>query len=435
MDHKYWMVRRTWLMASLAGLARGAASGLETFRKENVLGTSLELQVAGPGAEEAFAACLAEVERLRAILSTYDESSAVSRWQQGGGADPAPPVVAHLLTHYAKWEQRTGGAIRSTLNGRLDINALGKSYIVERAISAAAKAAPSTYALLLNIGGDIAVRNGNWDVDVCDPARWHDNALALTTLRLNEGAVATSGGYQRGADHLRDPRTGQTAAGAASATVIARDAVTANALSTALCVLDANQGRQLIETNPGAECLVTPLDGDHWRSSGFSKYERPLPIVKTAASGWPKGQQLTITLTLKAIEGYRVRRPYVAVWAEDASGKVVRNITVWTEKRRWLPDLFEWWKKSGSTGGGASVTRATRPPGRYQLLWDGLNDAGQPVGEGAYRIVVESNREHGSYAKESGVIQCGASPAKVMLKENGEFEAVELSYGPGGHQA
>jgi hypothetical protein len=49
--------------------------------------------------------------------------------------------------------------------------------------------------------------------------------------------------------------------------------------------------------------------------------------------------------------------------------------------------------------------------------------------------VVESNREHGSYAKESGVIECGATPSKVMLKENGEFEAVELSYGPGGQSA
>ena len=150
---------------------------------------------------------------------------------------------------------------------------------------------------------------------------------------------------------------------------------------------------------------------------------------------WPKGQQLTITLTLKTIEGYRVRRPYVAVWAEDLSGKLVRNITVWTEKRRWLPDLFEWWKKSGSNGVGASVTRATRAPGRYQLLWDGLDDAGQPLPEGKYRIVVETNREHGSYAKESGVIECGARPATVVLKETGEFEAVTLSYGAAGLEA
>jgi hypothetical protein len=206
--------------------------------------------------------------------------------------------------------------------------------------------------------------------------------------------------------------------------------VTANALSTALCVLDEQAGRRLVQSTERAACLVLRLDGTTWQSGGFK------PAFKTvAAAAWPKNQQVTITLTLKAIEGYRVRRPYVAVWAEDLSGKLVRNITVWTEKRRWLPDLFEWWKKSGSAGGGSSVTRATRPPGRYQLLWDGLDDAGQPLPAGKYRIVVESNREHGSYAKESGVIECGANPSKVMLKENGEFEAVELSYGPGGQSA
>ena len=78
------------------------------------------------------------------------------------------------------------------------------------------------------------------------------------------------------------------------------------------------------------------------------------------------------------------------------------------------------------------MTRATRSPGRYQLLWDGLDDAGQPVPEGKYKIVVETNREHGSYAKESGVIECGARAATVVLKENNEFEAVTLSYGAGG---
>lgn len=100
-----------------------------------------------------------------------------------------------------------------------------------------------------------------------------------------------------------------------------------------------------------------------------------------------------------------MRRPYVAVWAG---------------KRRWLPDLFEWWKKTGGSGRGASVTRPTRPAKRR------LSGA-----TGKYRIFIETNREHGSYAKESGVIDWGAAPAKVMLKENGEFEAVELSYGPG----
>jgi len=429
MKPNHQILRRSWLPGALAAIGQAGTRQIETFRKENVLGTSLEFQVDGAGSI-AFEACLAEVERLRSILSTYDETSAISLWQLRGETGPVPVEIRQLLDQYALWEKRSGGAISCSIKERRDVNALGKSFIVERAIEAAVKSAPEARGMLLNIGGDIAVRGGGWNIGVANPKRWHENAEPLAEFELRSGAVTTSGGYERGASHLIDPRTGNTAQGALSATVSAADAVTANALSTALCVVEEEAGRRLVQSTAGAACLVVRLDGSSWQHGGFDcKFRR------VAAAAWPKNQQVTITLTLKAIEGYRVRRPYVAVWAEDMSGKVVRNITVWSEKRRWLPDLFEWWKKSGSSGGGSSVTRATRPPGRYQLLWDGRDDAGQPLPTGKYRIVVESNREHGSYAKESGVIECGATPTKVMLKDNGEFKAVELSYGAVGQSA
>ena len=429
------ILRRSFMLAPFAMLAQGSSGGIETHRREHVLGTSFELLIDGVG-EGALAACLAEVERLRRILSTYDERSVISQWMRSGEPGTIPVELKEVLRAYAHWGVTSGGAIAAKLDGQWNVSALGKSYIVERALEAARKAAPHARGLLLNIGGDIAATGSAWRIGVCDPQRWQENAAKLTELVLADGAVATSGVYERGAGHLIDPRNGETARGAASATVVARDAVTANALSTALCVLNREQGRRLMERVPAAECLVVERDGGLWRSSGFAHLERPVAMRPIAAVAlWPKGQQLTITLTLKTIEGYRVRRPYVAVWAEDMSGQLVRNITVWTEKRRWLPDLFEWWKKSGSSGGGASVTRATRAPGRYQLLWDGLDDAGRPLPEGKYKIVVETNREHGSYAKESGVIECGARPARVLLKETGEFETVTLSYGAGGQEA
>jgi thiamine biosynthesis lipoprotein len=430
MQNKIGMLRRSWLMGSLAGIGYGSTSRIETFHKEHVLGTALELQVDGEGAEDAFKACCEEVERLRRILSTYDDSSVISRWRESGQVGRPAGEAGELLSCYEAWGERSGGVIAHQIQGRLDVNALGKSWIVDRALAAARAAAPKARGILLNIGGDIAVSGGAWSVGVADPQRWHENAPLMTTVSMTSGAVATSGGYERGASHLVDPRTGQGAKGARSATVFACDAVTANALSTALCVLGRQEGEALLQNFPQVQWAVVDWNGQTWTSSGMQPGRR---LVSAAA--WPKGQQLTITLTLRAMEGYRVRRPYVAVWAEDMSGKVVKTISVWTEKRRWLPDLYEWWKKAGSSGGGASVTRATRPPGRYQLRWDGLDDQGQPVGVGKYRIVVESNREHGSYAKESGVIECGANAATVKMRENGEFEAVELSYGIGGQKA
>lgn len=428
------MLRRSWLQSTLAGIAAAATPTVETFRHENVLGTTLELAVEGHRGQAAFDAVLHEVERLRALLSTYDPTSVTSRWLASGKAFAPPIELVELLGTYDLWQRRTAGAISATPRGVLDINALGKSLILDRAFAAAQAALGGRGKLLLNIGGDIRTA-GEWDIDVTHPLAWYDNAAPLTGIRLKQSAVATSGSYERGAGHIIDPRTGQPGIGARSATVIARDAVTANALSTALCVVDRQSGESLIARTPGAAAIVVQQDGATWRSAAFDAMERPLTLRQAAANNWPQNHQVTITLTLKSIEGYRVRRPYVAVWAEDQSGKVVRNITVWTERRRWLPDLFEWWKKTGSNGGGASVTRATRPPGRYQLQWDGMDDDGKPLPAGNYRITVESNREHGSYAKESGIIQCGATPTHVTLKANSEFDAVEIQYGPGGEKA
>ena len=279
-------------------------------------------------------------------------------------------------------ERDERGAIAAKLAGQWNVNAPGKSYIVERAREAARQAAPHVRGLLSNGGGDIAAAGSAWRIGVCDPERWQENAAKLTEVVLADGAFATSGVQERGAGHPIDPRNG--------------------------CSSRCGDGECAFDSALCAQSRAGPTLGGVWRSLGFARLERPAAMRPAAAvTWWPKGRQLTITLTLKTIEGYRVRRPYVAVWAEDMSGQLVRDITVWTEKRRWLPDLFEWWKKSGSNGGGASVTRATRAPGRYQLLWDGLDDAGRPLPEGKYKIVVETNREHGSYARESGVMGAG----------------------------
>jgi thiamine biosynthesis lipoprotein len=118
-----------------------------------------------------------------------------------------PVEISELLDRYAHWQDRSGGAISSSISQKLNVNALGKSFIVERAIDAALKAAPEAGGILLNIGGDIAVRGGAWRIGVANPLRWHENAAPLDEFELRSGAVTTSGGYERGASHLIDPRT------------------------------------------------------------------------------------------------------------------------------------------------------------------------------------------------------------------------------------
>ena len=89
----------------------------------------------------------------------------------------------------------------------------------------------------INAGGDVVVRGGidadtPWTIGVRHPERGDEIAK---TFELFDGAIASSGTYERGA-HIIDPRVGVPAVGARAATVVGPDAGVADALATALIV-------------------------------------------------------------------------------------------------------------------------------------------------------------------------------------------------------
>jgi thiamine biosynthesis lipoprotein len=310
----------------------------------------------------------------------------------------------------------------------------------------------------LDIGGDVRVF-GAATLGIADPANPYDNAEPLTGVRIEDRAMATSGSYARGA-HIVDARTGLTASGAHAASVTAPDCVSANALSMALCVLSPEEGLQLIEETRDAEGLLVTRAGGVLRSSGFRSYEQP-SMRRAAYAGWTNGSQVSISLTLvdpaPAAGGGggfggggfggpgggrfggkgggggfgRQRRPYVAIWAEDSSGKVVRNLALWASKPRWLPELHTWWGKNGNAARQISqMARATRAAGQYTVAWNGMNDDGAPVPAGVYRIWIETNREHGTHYQESATIDCSGKPASATIKPTPEMEGVKVDFGP-----
>ena len=262
-------------------------------------------------------------------------------------------------------------------------------------------------------------------------------------MKLTGQAIATSGGYQRfytiegkKYSHILDPRTGESTGHIAGATVIAKDNTTANALATTLCVLTAEEGLKLVAATAGAECVLVDQTGKSFRSPGFAKLEfelpKPVPVADKADTPWPEGKQVTINVELPTIgDGKRYRRPYVAVWIEDAEGKPVRTISVWGNAPKYLRDLNSWWKfAKEDTALIKAVTRATRNPGKYELVWDGKNDAGKAVGQGTYTVKVEVHREHGKHLTQTGKIDCAKDDAKATLEKNDETNATEIVYAP-----
>src|SRR5262249_32350333 len=197
------------------------------------------------------------------------------------------------------WERRRSGVFSIHPAGphtSRNVDALGKAYIIDRAAEAARNACPSIDGLLLNIGGDIVVWGRSCEIAIADPAACYDNAEPIATIELHNAAIATSGSYARGA-HLMDAQSGQTLRTAAAATVVASDAVTANALATTLCLTDPDRGLKLVESTRGAEALRVG-SGVVRRTSGFALLERPFQVQAPVQSNWPHGYQLTVTLPL-----------------------------------------------------------------------------------------------------------------------------------------
>lgn len=465
-----------------------AAVGETSFHYDHVLGTSLDCQlIATPtAAVEAERVALAEIERLRAVFSVHDPDSELSRLNRATGPFRASADLLAVLRQYETWQRASGGACNGQVGALtrlwddaakrgiepdaatlaavvrriaspgwridgdivtrltdqpLNLNSIAKGYILHRAAEAV-KAVPGVSAGLLDLGGDLSAWGDvTWPVGVQDPFRPADNSAPLGVIDLRGAAVATSGGYQRWYDvngarrsHILDPRTGQPADEVAAATVIAPDSTTANALATILCVLGADAGLKLVASVPGAAALLLDADGREHRTPNFVYYQKPddkkdeKKDDAKKGEAWPPDYEVTVKLELPTMGG-RYRRPYVAVWVEDADGKPVRTVTVWGNNQRWISTLSGWWKVGKEDAKLVkAVTRATRAPGKYEVVWDGKDDAGKALPQGTYRVKIEVCREHGKDVTQSGKLECKAEAAKLTLEKNAETEETAVEY-------
>ncbi len=333
-----------------------------------------------------------------------------------------------------------------------------KSWITSKAADAALEAGAS--GVTLNVGGDVVVRGAMMQiVDIANPDSAADNDPALEHVVVADRTVATSGGYRRGFkragehaarkpefSHIIDPRTARPTGHVLSSTVIARDTETAGALATAFAVLPQSESQRLADEIGGVEYLLVMLDGQQVRSPGWMKYRIPhrttarfqpasyvLP-AKAAAGAWNVSFELAIELNLPRINDARYRRPYVAVWIEDADHFPVRTLALWTQNPRWLPELKQWYRDdqirnlSEGTDISRAVSSATRPPGAYTLKWDGKDNDGRLVRAGNYTVVMEASREHGGYQVERKEMSFSGKPEQVVLPAGQELGAITLDY-------
>jgi thiamine biosynthesis lipoprotein len=189
------------------------------------------------GTEQSIAQVIEFVHKVDKVFSTYQENSIISQLRRGEiKIEECPPEVIEVWNLCSFVKELTEGAFDPwAINGGFDPSGLVKGWAADKAAEILLRAGASH--IQVNAAGDLALRGGfsaekPWSIGVVNP----DNRLEIwQTFEIQDGAIATSGTYERGA-HISDPLTGMIAIGAKSATVIGPNGAIADALATALMV-------------------------------------------------------------------------------------------------------------------------------------------------------------------------------------------------------
>jgi FAD:protein FMN transferase len=159
----------------------------------------------------------------------------------------------------------------------LDLGAVAKGL----AIDLAARELADCEDFAIDAGGDLYLGGSNsagepWSVGLRDPS---SPDAVFARLRVRNQSVCTSGDYARASSdgvstHLIDPAsvdaaTGDAATRAISATVVAPQAMVADALATAAYILGPTRGIALLEQQ-GVQGLIVSADATHVMTRGMS---------------------------------------------------------------------------------------------------------------------------------------------------------------------
>ena len=238
------------------------------------MGTVVSIDIADDLPGTALSALIdstcAWLHEVDARFSTYQPDSEVCRFRDGALklADCSADLRL-VLDRCADLWRETDGYFDAYAGGPLDPSGYVKGWAVEVASQRLAEAGSRRHHL--NAGGDIRMRGagpsgGLWRVGIRHP--WEADKLSWV-LALTDGAVATSGTYERGA-HIVDPRTGKAATGLRSVTVTGPDLAVADAYATAaLAMGEPGLGWLAKRVAEGYESAVVTEDGRAFTSPGL----------------------------------------------------------------------------------------------------------------------------------------------------------------------
>jgi FAD:protein FMN transferase len=327
------------LILGMASLLATSTTLAEWYsREEAIMGTAVRVELwhdDATAARAAMSAVMDEMHRIDASMSPYKPDSELSRINREAAQKPVPvsQEMFDLIARSIEFSKLSGGAFDITFSSvgylydyrehvkptdaqiakalpginyrhlqldpkartirydragvRIDLGGIAKGYAVDNCI-AILKGRGITNAIV-TAGGDsrlLGDRRGRpWNVGIRDPRQRGEVAAVLP---LADVAISTSGDYERFFEedgvryhHIINPRTGKSATGVRSVTIIGPDGITTEGLTKSVFVKGPKEGMRLIESLKGVDAIIIDDAGHMLYSPGLRDVVRaePVPVV------------------------------------------------------------------------------------------------------------------------------------------------------------
>lgn len=294
-------------------------------KTEAIMGTAITAEIWDTNkqhADQCIQQVMSEMHRINKLMSPFREDTALAKINRDASQQPVktPVELFNLIKKSLGFSQRSGGAFdisfasagylynyrekkrpsenqlkQATIDYRqilldehsltikfnkprmrLDLGGIAKGYAVDNSIRILKDCGIQHGRV--SAGGDsrlLGDRRGRpWVIGVRHPRKSQGSVMALP---LSNIAVSTSGDYERFFEqdgeryhHILSPRTGKSAKGIWSVTVIGPETTTTDALSTTLFVLGVKDGLQLVNQLADIDAVMIDNRGKVHYSQGLT---------------------------------------------------------------------------------------------------------------------------------------------------------------------
>lgn len=469
------------LLISSVLFSANIAAKATSVHAQNVLGTSLDVTVYSDNevkAQQAIEAMLKHINTLEQILSTWQKDSEISLLNDTKASEKLSLHLREVLSACQQWQQRSTGHFscrlgklteqwqssvkQQTVPDRItlrrlardiatapsielnssqpvtiastvhyDIAGIAKGYIIDSSIELLKQQLPNLTGVSLNIGGDIKVwgskpQQANWTIAVAQHNNGNENQAQQNILVTN-GAIAHSGVGERDFvinrrhfNHILDPHEGWPLDTPHSATVHASNAITADAVATAINTMEISSAIAWVDSLSNVEALIHTPQGDVYPSANWHQFSPQRQAKQPSA--------MTIDYQIPTFNSTDYERPYLSLWLTDSNSKFVRQILLLGDANRWAQENSRWWRRVGRKKPTLldALARPTRKPGHYQVQWNGFDANNHAVNTTTLVLHMEASREDGGHNYRKIDIDL-SKPQQINLPAKGELGKASIT--------